>query len=97
MEKTWKGKVLNVLKKQIPCQFKNAGLHLSPKYPLFGASPDALSDEFVVEIKCPSTAKTVKNYIKDDIINNKFKAQIQLQMHLFNKKRGIFCVADLLR
>lgn len=92
--KNLEGKVLNVLKKQIPCQFKNVGLHLSPKYPLFGASPDALSDEFVVEIKCPSTAKTLKSYIKDGIINNKFKAQIQLQMHLFNKKRGIFCVAD---
>lgn len=48
----------------------------------------------MVEIKCPSTTKTVTNYIKDGVISNKCKAQIQLHMHMFEKRRGIFCVAD---
>jgi len=33
-------------------------------------------------------------YIKNGEIVNKCKAQIQLQMHLFVKQKGIFCVAD---
>lgn len=46
-------------------------------------------------MKCPSTIKAVKNYVCDDgTIKPKFMAQIQLQVILMNKTRGLFCVAD---
>ncbi|KAJ8913990.1 hypothetical protein NQ315_008982 [Exocentrus adspersus] len=63
-------------------------------YPIFGASPDAIIDNFVVEIKCPTKEKTVTNYIKSNQIVNKYKAQIHLQMLATEKKKGLFCVAD---
>lgn len=81
--KTLEKKVLNVLAAQVSSTFEHVGLLLSPKHPLFGASPDAISKDFVVEIKCPSTTKTVTIYIKDGVISNKCKAQIQLQMLMF--------------
>lgn len=75
-------------------EYNTTGLLLSPNYPLLGASPDAISDEFVVEIKCPFTMKAVSTYVKDGLITNKFKAQIHLQMILFGKTKGVFCVTD---
>lgn len=68
---------------------------LSEKYPIFGASPDGIGADFVVEIKCPSSGKTFKNYIFDENnISPKCRAQINLQMFLLEKSYGLFCVAD---
>ncbi|KAJ8974210.1 hypothetical protein NQ317_000843 [Molorchus minor] len=46
--------VLNVVQKKVGLKFKNSGLFLLPNCPILGASPDGISDNFVVEIKCPS-------------------------------------------
>ncbi|KAB0802565.1 hypothetical protein PPYR_04751 [Photinus pyralis] len=87
--------VLSVLQKQLNMKFSKVGLMLSGKYPVLGASPDAVNEEFVVEVKCPSSEKAVNAYVtKDNKIVNKYRAQIQLQMLVNNKKSGIFCVAD---
>lgn len=68
---------------------------LSEKYPIFGASPDGIGADFVVEIKCPSSEKSFKNYILDENnISPKCRAQISLQMFLLEKSYGLFCVAD---
>ncbi|CAG9765891.1 unnamed protein product [Ceutorhynchus assimilis] len=82
-------------KKKIKVKFSDAGIKLSPKYVIFGASPDAICDDYVVEIKCPQSEKTVVNYLtKEKKITSKYKAQIQLQMFMFEKKKCLFCVAD---
>ena len=40
--------------------FQSSGLLLSKVEPLIGASPDAINEDFVVEIKCPSKEKHLK-------------------------------------
>lgn len=83
-------KVANRLKKKID----KCGLLLSAKYPEFGASPDGICDDAVIEVKCPMSSKTTENYYSDGKIQNKFKAQIQLQMLFYGKNKGYFCIAD---
>lgn len=73
---------------------KKAGLFLRKDYPIFGASPDGISSDFVLEVKCPSTEKHVKTYIKDGIVARKFYFQVQLQMMFAGKRKGLFCVAS---
>lgn len=75
-------------------KIKKCGFKTSPEYPVMGASPDGISDEYVVEIKCPSTEKTVKNYINNGLITEKYKAQVQMQMFFWGKKQALFCVAS---
>lgn len=87
--------VIKQLEKDLKVKFSNIGLQLDPKYPIFGASPDAICDEYVVEVKCPSSEKTVSNYLtKDNKITAKYKAQVNLQMFLLLKNKCLFCVAD---
>lgn len=86
--------VLKKVENLVGMKFKSSGLHLLPCWPIFGASPDGINEEFVVEIKCPSTTQAIKNYIKENgYISEKFNAQIQLQMLLTGRKKGYFCVA----
>lgn len=86
--------VLKQVENIVVMKFKNSGLHLLPCWPIFGASPDGINEEFVVEIKCPSTTEAKKNYIKvDGNIAEKFNGQIQLQMLLTGRKKAFFCVA----
>lgn len=87
-------KVLDVLQRQLKIKFQNVGIKLCEEHVVLGASPDSVSEDYVVEVKCPTSYKTMVNYIGDNIIKNKYKAQIQLQMYLFKKRKGIFCVAD---
>ncbi|KAF2879384.1 hypothetical protein ILUMI_26779 [Ignelater luminosus] len=71
------------------------GIMLSKRNSMFGASPDALFKYHVVEVKCPSSTATVHNYITaNNEITAKYKAQVQLQMHILQKYKCIFAVAD---
>ncbi|KAK4882331.1 hypothetical protein RN001_005650 [Aquatica leii] len=72
----------------------DSGLCLLPSYPVFGASPDGITSEYVIEVKCPSSEKILRNYIKNGDPTEKFKAQLHLQMLCTNKQKGLFCVAD---
>ncbi|KAL0803217.1 hypothetical protein ABMA28_017318 [Loxostege sticticalis] len=62
---------------------------------IIGASPDGITDTYVVEIKCPCKESTLKKYINNNYeIMDKYKAQIMLQMHATKKQKGLFCIAD---
>lgn len=58
-----------------------------------GASPDGITEQYVIEVKCPLTDKAMCRYIKDNQVPLKYKTQVQLQMHFFNKNKALFCVA----
>lgn len=86
--------VLKILSKETSQTFQKCGLFLSKECPMIGASPDAINEEYVVEIKCPYSAKTFHNFIDvDGNIKSKYYYQIQMQMHLTNKK-SIYVVAS---
>ncbi|KAL0839251.1 hypothetical protein ABMA28_016013 [Loxostege sticticalis] len=74
-------------------EIKNCGFMLVSG--IIGASPDGITDTYVVEIKCPCKESTLKNYINNNYeIMDKYKAQIMLQMHATKKQKGLFCIAD---
>ncbi|XP_050560327.1 uncharacterized protein LOC118268450 [Spodoptera frugiperda] len=62
--------------------------------PIIGVSPDGICSDFVIEIKCPISENTIKNYVRDGILGEKYKAQIMVQMHAAKKLKGLFCIAD---
>lgn len=86
--------VIKEIEKEINKKLQECGLILISDFPIFGASPDAIGDNFVVEVKCPSSEKTFVQYISQGNITAKYKAQIHLQMLATKTKRGLFCVAD---
>ena len=85
--------VLKVVERLIKQKIKKSGLILSNKFPIFGASPDGLSDTHVYEIKCPKKEATFKKYFVNGKIAPQYRAQVQLQMLFARKKRAYFCVA----
>lgn len=87
-------KVLKVVEQKLGLKFEDCGFILMPEYPLFGASPDALGADFVVEVKCPASQKTIKNYVNDSNITKKCNGQVQLQMLATGMKKALFCVAE---
>lgn len=86
--------VLETVAKLKKIVIQACGIYINTQYPIFGASPDGLTDTHVIEIKCPMKEKTVCNYIDSDgKICKKPYAQIQLQMLMTGKSKGYFCVA----
>ncbi|XP_039311283.1 uncharacterized protein LOC120359056 [Solenopsis invicta] len=86
--------VVKILEENLQITLHRSGLLLNPNFPVIGASPDAVAENFVVEIKCPFSLKSEERYItKDNRIGNKYFAQIQLQMFMQNVKIGYFCMA----
>lgn len=88
------GHVFAVLQKEYP-SLRNTGLVLDPQFPWMGASPDGISDDFVLEIKCPYTPKTYECYVDVKKLSKKYFAQIQLQMHMTHKMKALLGVAAL--
>lgn len=86
--------VLKKVAEERKIKITRPGIFLNSLYPIFGASPDGISEEFCVEIKCPFKDKTLDNYIKNNEIQKKYMSQIQLQMLLSKKQKGLFCVAS---
>ncbi|XP_047995676.1 uncharacterized protein LOC125233652 [Leguminivora glycinivorella] len=70
------------------------GLFISKKYPMIAGSPDGVCDDSIIEIKCPVSTKTYKNYVINGKPTKKFYAQMQIQMYLSHHHKGYFCVAD---
>ncbi|KAF4520569.1 hypothetical protein B566_EDAN011122 [Ephemera danica] len=87
--------VLNEVQKCLGARILKTGIVLHPDFPLLGASPDGVTKDFIIEIKCPFNSKSQKKYIDS---NNepalKHKLQMLLQMRLCDKQYGYFCVAD---
>lgn len=75
-------------------KIKKCGLMLSVNYPMLAGSPDGICKDSIIEIKCPMSAKTYQNYIKNGQPAQKYFAQIQMQMYLTGLHKGYFCVAD---
>ncbi|KAJ3648793.1 hypothetical protein Zmor_020569 [Zophobas morio] len=87
--------VLKVIAEEKNIKLERVGMTINHMYPIFGASADAMSDKYCVEIKCPIKTNTVKNYITPEgEITPKPYAQLQLQMFLSKKQWGLFCVAS---
>lgn len=84
--------LLSIAKKMNISRFRNSGLIIT--YVSSIASPDAIGDDFIVEIKYPAKQNTVTNYIVNGKIKKKCKAQMQLQMLAIKTKKGYFCIAD---
>lgn len=86
--------VLASVQKKFNVQLKSCGLRLNNMHPFVGATPDAVCDEFVVEIKCPAKADSFKRYLtQNSEVTAQYKAQIQLQMMFYKKTKALFCVA----
>ncbi|XP_011165047.1 uncharacterized protein LOC105199588 [Solenopsis invicta] len=86
--------VLHVVEKKLGTEFYPTGLILLPDYPIFGASPDSYTKDYIVEVKCPLTEKSEDRYIcKNGSIAKKFYSQMQIQMMFANRTKGLFCVA----
>lgn len=93
-ERNLENTVVKEVERIINKKLEKCGFVLIPKSPIFGASPDAMGDNFVVEVKCPSSEKALVQYISNGQITAKYKAQIHLQMIAADTKTGLFCVAD---
>lgn len=87
-------RVLDKLRMSLSKNILCFGLVICQKYPFISATPDGIGENFVVEIKCPASTKAFRNYIQNNEISEKCKAQVQLQMYATKKLECIFCVAD---
>lgn len=87
--------VLKVVQKERGIKIHPCGFLLSRDCPVMGASPDGISDDHVIEVKCPFSTKTLSNYYNDnDDLCKRCEAQIQIQMCWAKKDKGLFCVAS---
>ncbi|XP_047986759.1 uncharacterized protein LOC125226722 [Leguminivora glycinivorella] len=84
--------VVAKLESDLNCEIKECGFNLINL--ICGASPDGMTNNFIVEIKCPSSLEAVKSYVVNNNIKEKFKAQCQIQMLSTGVKKCAFCVAD---
>lgn len=65
--------VLLEVQKQIKAKVNSCGFIILKKYGIIGASPDGLTEDAVIEVKCPISNKTFENYRnKKNEINKKF-------------------------
>ncbi|XP_057317954.1 uncharacterized protein LOC130662971 [Microplitis mediator] len=92
--KKFKCQVLDAISGRIDKPIDKAGLVLNKNYPVFFATPDGIGDNFVVEIKRPTSHIFIEKYYREDQLTDAAKAEIQLQMLLSGKKTGYFCVVD---
>lgn len=86
--------VLKEIEKEKRIKLDTCGLIIDHNNPIVGASADGINKEYVVEIKCPTMDKTIKNYVSNNKIVERYYAQLQLQMYLHKREKGIFCVAS---
>lgn len=92
--KMLENEVRKLVAKKTAKNIKLCGFLTTKEHPIMGASPDGICDEFILEIKCPSSEKAMSKYISSGILTEKYTAQIQLQMHFAKKQKGLFCVAN---
>lgn len=86
--------ILKVISARRHIKINQCGLYVNRQFPVFGASPDGITNKYVIEVKCPSKEKSILNYIKNGKIVPKCNAQMQLQMLFTKRRKGLFCVAD---
>lgn len=86
--------VRKIVEIKLGVKIDKCGLMISHEYLMIAGSPDGISDEFVIEIKCPTSANNYNNYVQEEQPTKIYYAQVQLQMYLSGKKKCYFCVAD---
>ncbi|XP_022900417.1 uncharacterized protein [Onthophagus taurus] len=86
--------VLDMVQKIYKINIRKCGIFILKDYPIFGASPDGISEKYCIEIKCPQAQNYVKYIDNEGKISKKGYAQLQLQMLFSQRKHGLFCVAS---
>lgn len=74
--------------------FEKRGFLIPETAPHFGASPDGVDGDTVLEIKCPSKDSSVAYYTINGLIPDKVRAQLLLQIWIFHRPKGILAIAD---
>lgn len=86
------------VRKEVECQkglkISKCGLYLNRNYPIFGASPDGITDTYCIEIKCPTKEENIANYVYKNEVRKKYYIQMQMQMLFTNKTKGLLCIAS---
>lgn len=85
-------KVVSEVKK---IKIEQSGLYLNKEWPMLGASPNGLTNDYVIEIKCPYKEKTMRTYYENGQLGKKYYTQIQAQMHMSARQKGLFRVAHV--
>ncbi|XP_041975680.1 uncharacterized protein LOC121730623 isoform X2 [Aricia agestis] len=86
--------VRKTVSKKLKKKITSCGLYICKDNPVIAASPDGVMNDAVIEIKCPTKTKSKGNYIKNGILSEKCRAQVQLQMYATGLQKCYFCVAD---
>lgn len=88
--------VLKEAEEKLKCKIVKSGLKLSPEYPLFGASADGITADAstLIEIKCPSSEATITSYVRNGVVKDKVKLQMQLQMLMHGLQKSVLCIAS---
>lgn len=86
--------VIKSEEKQIKCKIRKCGTFIAPDFPTFGTSPECITEDHVIEVKCPSEEKYIRNYVMNKIVVANLKVQLHLQMLCAVKKEGLFCGAS---
>lgn len=87
-------KVLEVVREKLNKEIQRCGLFISKNFPMIAGSPDGIGQDFIIEIKCPFSEETYKNYIYNGRPTKKFYSQMQIQMYVCGIKKCYFCVAN---
>ncbi|KAJ2951893.1 hypothetical protein O0L34_g4143 [Tuta absoluta] len=94
-EKILENDVIKVVSEMKKLKIEQSGLYLNNDWPMLVASPNGLTNDCVIEIKCPYTDKTMRTYYDNGQLGKKYYAQIQAQMHMSARQKGLFCVANV--
>ena len=63
MGKTLEKVVINELKNKLNINIKNVGFIILKEYGVVGASPDGITEDSVIEIKCPISEISFSRYV----------------------------------
>lgn len=69
--------------------FNDCGLFIHPEHDWLAASPDGVSDNCVLEIKCPYSKRETGNF-KSVFEQHHYYAQVQYEMYCTGKDKAIF-------
>ncbi|KAF9406034.1 hypothetical protein HW555_013452, partial [Spodoptera exigua] len=87
-------KVFEVVKKILGKDIKKCGLFISKLNSMIAVSPDGISEQFLVEIKCPFTEETIKNYLQDEETIKKMLCPNAAPNVCLWYKKSNYCIAD---
>jgi len=63
--------VIRQVETLVGSKIKKSGLLIDKNFPILGASADGLGEDFVLEVKCPTTHSTFLNYVDNGVVKPK--------------------------